>query len=135
MVDKKEQSEINFVAIGRNVLIELEKPKNRIVQTLDQKDEDVIESDEAVRIASISEEGIKACGLKVGDWVYIDVNPIERVVTEDKRYATIQIHEIVGYAPNGFDRETWEKNREANQKKIISAKAIMRKNSKGVSAH
>lgn len=133
----EEKKKINFEAVGRNVLIELEKSEERIVKTLDSKTDNIIEPTEAILIVSISKLGTEETGLKEGDFIYLDSGAFVEVrfMTEKKSYALIQLNEIAGRAPQGFDRKAWEEKKDKEKSKILTGKEAMKKNVKGVSAY
>lgn len=116
------EKELNFKAIGRTLLIELNRTetKNGIILPQQSEAVNIIDTDEAFRVMSISDDGIKSSGVLAGDYVYLTphCSPKYKFTHNNKRYATMEIHEIAGLAPNGFDMEAWTKKKE-NERKVM----------------
>ena len=129
-----EKEKINFKAIGRNILIELGRTETRngIVLPQQTKNSDLLEQDEAFKIKAISDEGMETTGLEVGQYIYLTAyaKPGIKFEKYGKRFALIEVSDIAGFAPDGFDRKSWSKEKEEDKKKLgklIKGNATLRK--------
>ena len=120
---------INFKAIGRSLLINLGSTTTTggIIMPDQAKMETILQPDEPFEIVSMSEQGEKALGLAVGAFVYLTpfAAPTQLFMTDTNRYAHINIEDVSGYAPDGFNREEWlkeRKDRKVRQEQVSELK-------------
>ena len=104
----------NYDVIGRSILIDIgaSVTKSGIIKPDQAKDKDTLASDEALRIVSISNEGMDALSLSPEDvedgfWIYLHPHciPMFRFEKSGRRYALIEVQEIAAIAPDKFDRD------------------------------
>jgi len=129
----------NYDVLGRNVLIDIgaSVSKGGIVSPDQSKEAGKLAADEAFKVVCISDDGIEALQLNVDDiekgyYIYLHPHslPVFRFEKKGRRYALIEIQDIAGFAPDGFDRDLWllekEKEKEAEKERIEKQRAKVR---------
>lgn len=114
--------EVNFIAVGSTVLIELGTIVSKSGLVLPDQAKNVLESDRAFRVISIGEQALSflSDNIKEGVFVYLKPYADPSLIIEENnlRYAIIEASNISGYAPDGYDLEVHLKRKEEQKEEV-----------------
>ena len=118
---------LNYEVQGRNLLVDVGAvvSKGGIIAPEQSRDKGgAVAGDEAIRVVSISKIGMEALGVTPeqvdkGLWVYLTqfAIPAIRFEHNNRNYALMDVNEVAAFAPNGFNREEWLKEKEEEKQR------------------